>query len=199
MGRWSHILEPCCPGTPERMKLHRQHMLARLHTACQGHTHAALCWLTLHFLCHYMVHLRVGKTTDIFPFVTLRKCSSPPIYIYIFPTYIYVCIYVFIFPLRMSTWAVRQVPHIFGFSLGRNFTNWPYSSKCTDASLMFRHDDIIHMLNFQGHASVLCWNEARVLNTCQVWIFDRSAHTLYHNRLVSFTEMEVLTFCLVTF
>lgn len=145
------------PRNSWKAKLHRQHMMVRLYAACQGCTLTALCWSTLGFQCHYMVHFRGGKTPYFFPFLTQRKCSSPPIYISN------------VFPLMMVSSLCLC------FNLGKNLANWPYSNKCTDTSLMFRQDDI-HRLNFQGRASVLCWKKARVHHTCQAWVFDHSAH-----------------------
>lgn len=186
----SKSLGPCCLGTHERTKLCRQHMMARLYAACQGHTHTALCWFNALLSVSLHGTLKSGQDPRFFPPFNSEKVQ--------FPTNMYIhCLSFDDFYVG----CVRLVSSLcLCFSLGRNLANWPCSSKCTDTSLVFRHDDIIHMLNFQGHVSVLCWNKARVLNTCQAWIFDHSAHlTLYQNSLISFNQMEILTFCLATF
>lgn len=170
------------------MKICSKHMRERLSSICWGHAYTALCWSTFWFQS-LMLYFRVGNTPNFLPSVIQGKMQLPINRQHPLP---------FLWWLYVG--SVRLLSLCLCFSLGRNLASWLCPSKCTDTSLMFRHYDITHMLNFQGHASVLCWNKARVLNTCQGWIFAHSAHfTLYPNWLVSFKQMQGLTFCLPTF
>lgn len=52
------------------------------------------------------------------------------------------------------------------FSLGMNSAHWPYSSKCTD---IFHYLDAVTLFTCltSKDMPLLCWNKARVFNTCQ--------------------------------